>query len=240
LGFILLGAVIEAITGAPLSAYFEARIAQPLGLTRNDVRFGPVGDHDGHIVATAHDNSHEQRMIEDPARNAAFVSELANSQESRPLWRTQTFVGEVNDGNAHHVFGGTAAHAGLFATASAISALLASMTASGHRGHLGSKLFGQEVVHTFLRPAAGDDYLGWANPCTWQSLAPWHPTLAAHGCVITEGFTGCMGFGVPSLGLSMSMLANRQHQGTDDPAAMPKLYPYWAQIIEALVCALNP
>jgi len=240
LGFMLLGAIIEAVTGEPLSAYFQGRIAQPLGLTRRDVRFGPVADPEGQSVATAHDNAHEQRMIQNSAWNPAFAEDLANVPNPWPRWRKHTLVGEVNDGNAHHLFGGTAAHAGLFATAEAISTLLASMTASGHRGGPKSKLFAQEVVHAFLLPAAGDDYLGWANPRTWQSLAPWRSTLAAHGCVIAEGFTGCMGFVVPSLGLTLSMLANRQHQPTSDPAAVPKLYPYWRQVIGALLEALNP
>ena len=39
-------------------------------------------------------------------------------------WRRYTLVGEVNDGNAFHAFGGVAGHAGLFSTARELGVLL--------------------------------------------------------------------------------------------------------------------
>lgn len=105
LGFILLGMIIEEITGEDLPAALAKLIINPLGLT---VGFGPE---EANTAATsAHDNGVEQTMI---ATGDPYPVLSGNSFDR---WRPGPISGEVNDGNAHYALGGVAGHAGLFAT----------------------------------------------------------------------------------------------------------------------------
>ncbi|MGQ9898137.1 MAG: serine hydrolase domain-containing protein [Acidobacteriota bacterium] len=114
LGYIVLGKLLEQVTGQSLADSFESFVARPLGLTAT--RFCPPPDWRERAAPTEVGNAHEARMVEQliaagnfsdpsiPARLRAYAG-----------WRTQHIQGEVHDGNAHFL-GGVAGHAGLFAT----------------------------------------------------------------------------------------------------------------------------
>jgi CubicO group peptidase (beta-lactamase class C family) len=86
-GFILLGEVVETVTGTPLDAFCRQEIFVPLHL--GDMAFRPLGR-------------------PQPA-GMAFAS------TEQCLWRRRIMEGEVHDENAW-IMGGVAGHAGLFAT----------------------------------------------------------------------------------------------------------------------------
>jgi anhydro-N-acetylmuramic acid kinase len=237
LGYVVIGALIEAIVGMPLRAYFQERIVVPAGAPPigylQDVAVGPHGEARP-MVATAHGNGHEQAMLSDAKKNGAFAHHLSPGH-LEAAQRLGTQQGAVNDGNAHRVFGGAAAHAGLFATADGVGQLLSRMTCPSHTAPQHEPVFAPEVVDTFLQPVTQDDFLGFANPCTWQSLAPWHHALDAHNALVTEGFTGCFAVVVPSVGVTLTLLGNRQHQAQAHAKTLPQLYPYWAQAVSGLL-----
>ena len=89
LGFILLGQIVETLSGDPLDRFCRSRIFDPLGL--HHTFFIPV-------------NSPA------PASAGAFAA-----TEACP-WRQKVMCGQVHDENAYAI-GGTAGHAGLFSTA---------------------------------------------------------------------------------------------------------------------------
>jgi len=62
LGFITLGAVIEAVSGQSLDAYAEAEIFQPLGM--HDTSYRGRGEPDARIAPTEHDLSFRQRLLQ--------------------------------------------------------------------------------------------------------------------------------------------------------------------------------
>lgn len=62
LGFITLGAVIEAVTGQSLDAYAEAEIFQPLGM--HDTTYRGRGEPDTTIAPTEHDLAFRQRLLQ--------------------------------------------------------------------------------------------------------------------------------------------------------------------------------
>jgi CubicO group peptidase (beta-lactamase class C family) len=96
LGFIVLGAIVERVTGTRLDAFVRTQVFEPLGMTRTS--FGPItGD-------TAGDNSGDN-IIGD---NIAATEDCG--------WRNQRLRGVVHDENAY-VLGGVAGHAGLFGSA---------------------------------------------------------------------------------------------------------------------------
>lgn len=187
LGFMLLGAVVEACGGAPLPSVLRSRVLEPLGLA--GVSFARPAD--GLAVASSSNgDAIERRMIAtgDPYPVTVDVSAFDG-------WRDRVLTGEVNDGNAFHSFGGVAGHAGLFAPATDLlrfgEALLASLRGDGP--------FDPVVVRDFLTPEGdGEQALGFR---IW-------PDLGAAGHL---GFPGVGVAILPEWDLAVAMVTNRLH-----------------------------
>ena len=211
LGFMLLGGLVEVVSGVPLERFLQDRLYGPLGLTRTG--FGPTGD--GPLAATSHGNPFEYRMVHD----STFGYRIAGDPDRWSGWRRETLVGEVNDGNAHHAFGGVAGHAGLFSTARELDVLLRLLLDGGVHG--GAALISRSVVEEFTNPAVPGQALGWQIPAG----AP--PGSFAH-----TGFTGTWVAGVPALDLSLVLLTNRQNGGVDEEARYPDVDPLRQLILE--------
>jgi CubicO group peptidase (beta-lactamase class C family) len=112
IGFILLGAVLARVGGAPLGDLVRREVLAPLGLAQTS--YGPLpGALRARVAATSTGDGWERRMI---AIGEPYPVSVAASGFTG--WREHVLTGEVNDGNAQHAFAGTAAHAGLFSTAS--------------------------------------------------------------------------------------------------------------------------
>jgi len=188
LGFQLLGAIVAAVHGTDLRTAVADLVTGPLGLRRTG--YGPVGGPD--VAVTSYGDAWERRMI---ATGSPYPVAVRGVPVSRRHW----LAGEVNDGNAHHAFGGVAGHAGLFGTAE-------------ETARLGSVMLGEHpdwpppVVAAFS--ASGPDpsqALGWRR----SSIT------TASGAAVTvlghPGFTGTEVSVAPSLGLSWALLTNRLH-----------------------------
>ena len=101
LGYILLGKLIERITGEPLDVLAQKWIFQPLEMKWT--RYNPPSTWIDKCAATEDSNSFEQRMVDYQPHD----------------WREGVIVGEVHDENAHFL-GGVSGNAGLFSTAADI------------------------------------------------------------------------------------------------------------------------
>jgi CubicO group peptidase (beta-lactamase class C family) len=108
LNFMLLGAVLTKVFGVALDRIFATEIAQPLGL--KNTQFAAPFDL-SNVAATSNGDSIEYKMVstKSPYSVPEQVSDFNN-------WRHHVLSGEVNDGNAFHVFKGISGHAGLFST----------------------------------------------------------------------------------------------------------------------------
>ena len=102
LGYILLGKLLERLTGEPLDGLAQKWIFQPLEM--NWTRYNPPSAWIDKCAATEDSNSFEKRMV--------------NYQPHD--WREGVIVGEVHDENAHFL-GGVSGNAGLFSTATDIA-----------------------------------------------------------------------------------------------------------------------
>ena len=102
LGFIVLGFLLERLTGAELGKLAQTEIIEPLKLQHTF--FNPEMAYQTGIAACETGNSYERET----ARNLGA--------ENYADWREQVIWGEVHDGNAYFL-GGVAGHAGLFSTA---------------------------------------------------------------------------------------------------------------------------
>lgn len=221
LGFMLLGRVAERVVGMPLDALLRERLYGPLGLTATEFRPTPGGAVAGvppratrpplgtrTLAATSHGNPYEHRMVHDSTFGYVYEGD-PNSWDG---WRRYTLVGEVNDGNAYHAFGGVAGHAGLFSTAEELQVLLQLLLDRGEYG--GRRYLSAALVDSFLAPTGDGQALGWQTP----DYAP--PGSFAH-----TGFTGTFVLGVSPDALGVILLTNRQNTGLDGSGYYPDVGP---------------
>jgi CubicO group peptidase (beta-lactamase class C family) len=102
LGYIVLGALLESVTGQSLDKLAQEQIFAPLGMERT--RFNPPQTWREHCAATEDSNSFERRMV----------------NYERYDWREGVIIGQVHDENAHFL-GGVSGNAGLFSTSTDLS-----------------------------------------------------------------------------------------------------------------------
>jgi CubicO group peptidase (beta-lactamase class C family) len=219
LGFMLLGEVIAQVYGEPLDRIVRRCVFEPLGMHDTGYRGCEAmpsvpSVSSGRVVATSVGDWYERRMVDTgspypvPCRSSSFGR-----------WRTHTLVGEVNDGNCWHAFGGVAGHAGLFTTAADLMrlgrALLAALDGAGP--------WSRDVVGEFFRPGRDPG----------QALG-FRVRRGARGAVVHHaGFPGARFAVLPERARVVVLLTNRLHTlgepvGIDAP---------WDELVEAVEAA---
>jgi CubicO group peptidase (beta-lactamase class C family) len=215
LGFMLLGYVVERVSGQRLDDFVAQELYRPLGLRATT--YLPRAHGFTEFAATEEGNGYERHMVYD----STFGYRYRGDPTKWNGWRGYVLKGEVNDGNAWYAHGGVAGHAGLFSKGAELRVLLDLLndggTLAGHR-HLR-----REVVRQFLTRDGFDNYLGWMRP---DSLPD--------GSFMHTGFTGTYVLGVPKYGLSIVLLTNKQNLGTDDRGFFPNLTPLQRAVSRAI------
>ncbi|MEO9023250.1 MAG: serine hydrolase [Ginsengibacter sp.] len=202
LGFILLGEIIEKVSGMSLDQFDQKNIFIPLGMkhtTYNPLATGLFKK----FAATSHGNPYETRMVHDTSLGYVFKEIDPNQWNS---WRTYTLRGEVNDGNAWYALHGVSGHAGLFSTVDDLQKLVDMLM---HNGKVGYKQFiSKKTLQLFLTKDDFKNGLGWMmDPDdSFMKNAP-------AGSFGHTGFTGTSITVVPSLDISVILLINRQNMG---------------------------
>ena len=216
LGFMLLGHVIERITGQPLDTFVARALYTPLGLRHTTFR--PRGHGFTSFAATEIGNGYERHMVYD----STFGYRYRGDPASWNGWRHGVLDGETDDGNAWYANGGVAGHAGLFSTAADLSVLVDLLVGRGEHG--GHRYLRASTVDQFLTLDRYANYLGWMRPAGLPA-----------GSFSHTGFTGTYALGVPAYGLSIVLLTNRQQLGTDARGYFPDVAPLQAAVSRALV-----
>lgn len=234
LGFMVLGRLIERVSGVALEDFVQTELYEPLRLENTGFRpagrdgtdsapdgrgqaTGPLEERPSGVAATSRGNPFERRMVHDPE----FGYRIEGDPEAWSQWRTDWLVGEVNDGNAFHAFRGVAGHAGLFSNAADLSVLLHLILGGGAVD--GVRLLSPQVVAAFLEPTGDRQALGWQLP----GFGP--PGSFGH-----TGFTGTFVLGVPEQGLALVLLTNRQNFGVDDETRYPDVGPLQRAVTAAV------
>ncbi len=184
LGFILLGMLVERVGGRPLAALCRERVFDPMQAPLYFL--GPGG------AARESDARQDIRLIA--------------PTEDDP-WRKRVLRAEVHDENAY-ALGGAAGHAGLFGTASAVSAV----TGRWLDGYLGrSRVLSPDLVKRFVarqdRIAGSSWALGWDTPSAPSSSGR-RFSEASFGHL---GYTGTSIWIDPTVELEAVLLSNRVH-----------------------------
>ena len=187
LGFILLGFLVERLSGMALDLWCKEAIVRPLGA--DPLMFCPtVGRTQQGVVC----------LNVDP-------SQIAPTE--RDEWRNRYLCGEVHDANAA-AMGGVAGHAGLFGTAESVLAV----SGAWLRGYHGREsILDEKLVRQFTirqESAAQSSWaLGWDTPSA----------LSSSGSCFSErsfghlGYTGTSLWIDPLRELEVVLLSNRVH-----------------------------
>lgn len=185
LGFMLLGEVVEEITGWTLDRYCQDRIFKPLGLR-----------------STSFVDLTQLRLRRlQPAKEMIAPTENCS-------WRKKVLCGEVQDDNAY-AMGGVAGHAGLFSSARDIHLQITRLKRCmrGEDSYLPAPL----VKEFFARDETvnGSTYaLGWDTPSAENSLSGsmFSPSAIGH-----FGFTGTSVWWDLERDCHVILLSNRVH-----------------------------
>ena len=185
LGFMVLGEIVEALTGFNLDRFCQDRIFKPLGLR-----------------STAFVDLTKLRT-----RRLQPVKQTVAPTENCP-WRKRILCGEVHDDNAY-AMGGVAGHAGLFSSARDIHTLMVRLN---HCLHGKDNFLPQSLVQEFLTKdqAIKDSThaLGWDTPSLGKSASGsyFSPRSVGH-----LGFTGTSIWWDLEKSCHIILLTNRVH-----------------------------
>jgi CubicO group peptidase (beta-lactamase class C family) len=216
LGFMLLGYIVESISGKRLDAFVDEELYKPLGL--KNIAFNPRARGFTEFAATESGNAYERQMVYDPN----FGYDYAGDPKSWDGWRQYVLNGETNDGNAWYANGGVAGHAGLFATARDLGVLIDVLNAGGTTER--SFIVREETVNRFLTLDRYGHYLGWQLPAEMPE-----------GTFAHTGFTGTWVVGVPKHDISIVLLTNRQNMGRDSRGFFPDVGPLRTAVGKAVI-----
>jgi CubicO group peptidase (beta-lactamase class C family) len=198
--YMLLGAIVEKITGQQLDTYVENELYKPLNL--KNTKFNPL-----------------QKGFK--PKDAAATELLGNTRDAVidfPNVRTYTLQGEVHDEKAYYSMGGVSGHAGLFSTTSDLAVLLQVMLNGGGYGK--HTLFDRETIAEFVAPSdMNPTYgLGWRRNAD-ASMEWMFSPYASDSAYGHTGWTGTVTIIDPEIDLGIVLLTNKKHSPLVNPAA---------------------
>jgi arylsulfatase A-like enzyme/CubicO group peptidase (beta-lactamase class C family) len=221
LGFMLLGYIVEQVSGKALDQFVDEELYKPLRLSH--IGFNPRSRGFTDFAATEQGNVYEKHMVYD----STFGYRYRGDPKSWNKWRTGILSGETDDGNSFYANSGVAGHAGLFSNAPDLGVLLEVLLNKGT--YRGKQIISPETIDRFFTVDRYGHYLGWQ---TMQDMPP--------GSFMHTGFTGTFVLGVPKYHLGMILLTNRQNLGTDSPGYFPDVGPLRTALSKLLVAAVEP
>ncbi|WP_317851446.1 penicillin binding protein PBP4B [Neobacillus bataviensis] len=203
--YMLLGYIVEKVTGQLLDDYVENNIYKPLGLMHT--MFNPL-----------------QKGFKQ--KDFAATELMGNTRDgviNFPNMRTYTLQGEVHDEKAFYSMDGISGHAGLFSTTDDLAVLLQVMLNGGGYGVV--KVFDQHTIHTFVRPSTTNPTygLGWRR--NGNSSMKWmFGPHASETAVGHTGWTGTVTIIDFEQNLGIALLTNKKHSSVIDPIKDPNTF----------------
>jgi CubicO group peptidase (beta-lactamase class C family) len=192
LGFMLLGVLIERVSGLALHDFFNTRICDPL-------RASPLG--------------FRPLPLRDSGASAGSSSHGIAATERDP-WRARLLRGEVHDENAF-ALGGVAGHAGLFGTAVAVSVVTGEWL---HAWQGKGKMLDHALARQFTRRQDGIPGSSWG--LGWDTPSP--PSSSGSRFSVRSfghlGYTGTSIWIDPEAALEVILLSNRVHPSRSNTA----------------------
>lgn len=206
LDFMILGLLVEQVSGMSLDKYVENEIYGKLELSHTV--FNPLqkGFSKSEIAATELNGNTRDGHI-----NFGLM------EDGSPVnIRKYTLQGEVHDEKAWYTMGGVSGHAGLFSTTGDMAVLTQLMLNGGI--YNGTQVFTKEVADQFTAPYSVDPTkvdsstygLGWrlASKSSSYWYFNWGPSRSTYG---HQGWTGTLTIIDPVYNMTITMLTNLRH-----------------------------
>jgi len=190
--YLLLGILVERITGKPLDEYVEDEIYAPLGL--NTTMYNPL-----------------QKDID---RKLIAATELAGNTRAGNVdfenIRRDVIHGEVHDEKAYYSMAGVAGHAGLFSSAEEVAKL--AMVILNRGGYDDTQIFSASVLDQYLKPSGKDitTGMGWRRAGNGERTRQFGPYASPYAIGHT-GWTGTVTVIDPFHDLVIVLLTNKKH-----------------------------
>lgn len=203
--YMLLGYIIENVTGVRLDEYVENNIYKPLGLT--------------HTVFNPLEKGFEKK---DCAATETMGNTRGGSRDF-PSIRSYTLQGEVHDEKAYYSMGGVSGHAGLFSTASDMAVLCQTILNRGGYGSL--QIFDKDVLDQFTKPSENDITfgLGWNRAGNTDKVWQFGP-YASNIAIGHTGWTGALTQIDPKHDMAIVLLTNKKHSVCNDDSFEGDVY----------------
>ena len=188
--YMILGLVVEQVTGEDLNSWLRKTFWEPMGLTH--ITYNPLknGFTKEDCAATELNGNTRDNLLEFPG------------------YRTYTLQGEVHDEKAFYSMDGISGHAGLFGNASDVAKLASVMFCGGYGSH---RFFSQNVIDLFTAPKmenAANWALGWWRQGDGQRI--WYfGSQAGSDTIGHQGWTGTLVMADPQRNLVVAYLTNK-------------------------------
>lgn len=171
--YMILGVVVEQVTGKDLDTYLKETFCEPMGLSH--ITYNPLGN----------------GFAETDCAATELNGNTRDGYVSFPGIRTKTIQGQVHDEKAYYSMGGISGHAGLFSNASDLARLASVMLTGGYGNY---RYFSRNVMDTFTAPKKEDAAswgLGWWREGDGERI--WYfGTQAASTAIGHQGWTGTL------------------------------------------------
>ena len=197
--YMLLGFIVEKVTGERLDTFCDETFYAPLGLTK--ITFNP--------------------LLHGFTKEDCAATELNGNTRDGNIYfdgiRKDTVEGEVHDEKAWYCMGGISGHAGLFSNAEDLAKLASVMIIGGY-GNDG--FFSEKVIEKFTSAAdsSNTEYgLGWWRQGNNENSA-YFSDLAPSDTVGHEGWTGTLTMIDRKNDLVIVLLTNKRNTKITDPS----------------------
>jgi CubicO group peptidase (beta-lactamase class C family) len=224
LGFIVLGEIVELVSGMPLEQFMKQNIFRPLGM--KNTTFNPLSTGSfKKIAATSPGNPYEKRMVYDSLlgyKIKGLDPALWNG------WRSYILKGEVNDGNTWYVNGGISGAAGLFSTVGDLQKLVDMLMNKGKARF--KQFISKKTVKAFLVKDRFNNGLGWMMDPVNSFMKNGPEGTFGH-----TGFTGTSIAVIPEYKTSVILLINRQNTGLSIDGEYYNVNPVRQQVFGAVL-----
>jgi CubicO group peptidase (beta-lactamase class C family) len=190
--FVLMGLIIERITGMPLDQFVASRVWQPLGM--HDTGFNPLASR----PLPADSDCTAAFRADNPLLARIAMTEIDTA------YRHTHIHGIVHDENAC-ALGGVAGHAGLFSSARDVAVFCQILLNGGHYGAVNLIQPTTVARWTARQSNKSSRALGWDTPSDHSSSGRYFsPRSFGH-----TGFTGTSIWVDPERGVFVVLLTNR-------------------------------
>ena len=203
--YMILGLIIEKVTGKNLDEYLKDEFWKPLNL--KNITYTPLenGFETGDCAATELNGNTRDGSVHFPGI------------------REHTLQGEVHDEKAFYCMGGISGHAGLFSNSTDL-AVAASLMLTGGYGK--KRFFSKDVIESFTAPESElypEWGLGWWRNADNRRVCVFGPNANSY-VYGHRGWTGTFIYIDPVNNVVISYLTNKINSPVADPAKNPNIF----------------